>query len=85
MERHFSVGVRSGNPIDLPEASATPRVFAVALRLGRVAWVWNTPVGMEITRTNGVHEDVRIVDVTRWALWGLAFVAMIIGASIARD
>lgn len=85
MERQFTWGVRTGNPIALPGGSATPRAFAVAARLGPMAFTWNTPVGMEIARADGAHERVQIVDVTRWALWGLAALAMMTGARAARN
>ncbi len=68
-----------------PGGSATPRSFAVAFRLGPVAYAWNTPIGLDIAYANGVRERVPIVDVTRWALWGLAALAIVAGADRPRS
>ena len=84
MKRHFAMGVRSGEPISFPGGSATPRSFAVALRLGPVAYTWNTPVGMDIAHATGGRERVQIVDVTRWALWALAALAIVAGTGRTR-
>lgn len=85
MERQFTWGARTGNPVAIPGGTATPRAFAVAARLGPLAFVWNTPAGMEIARADGTREYVRIVDVTRWAIWGLAAVAVLTGALGMRN
>ena len=88
MQRYFAAGVRKGNAIEFPGGAATPSTFAIAVRLGAAVWVWNTPIALDIVRNEGAStavqaETVRIFDVTRWALWGVGFVALIAGAGLA--
>ncbi len=84
MQRHFSIGVHSGNPIDVAGSLITPRAFSLAWRLGPVAYAWNTPVGLDVVHADGRREEVKIVDVTRWALIALGVFAAIFGARTAR-
>ena len=88
MQRHFSAGMRAGDAIEFPGGVATPRAFAIAVRLGPAVWVWNTPIALDIVRaewaSTGIEaETVRIFDVTRWALWGIGCIALIAGAGVA--
>lgn len=71
-------GVRSGEPFAVAGASITPRSWSAVVQLPFWAFVWNTPIGIDVNR-NGIVERAVVVDVTRWMLVGLTVIAILGG------
>jgi hypothetical protein len=63
----------------------TPRAFHIAVRWRKqgIAY-WNWPVGATVQQGDAVR-TLPIVDLTRWALWGMALLAALTGTAALRS
>ncbi len=81
----LSWGVRSGTPIEFPGGRLTPRALHASVRWGEAGIIfWNWPVGATVQQGDAVR-DLPIVDLTRWALWGMTALALLTGTAAVRS
>ena len=66
-----------GQPVTVGERTITPQSQAVMMRLPFAGWVWNRPTAVLVTENNQTS-TIPIPDPTRWALWTLTGISVLV-------
>ena len=77
MPHLIELATQAGRPYTTDSFTVTPESQAVIVNLPFFHFVWNRPVAVLIDRA-GQIERLPIVDVTRYAVWGLMAVSAVV-------
>lgn len=87
MPRLIELTTRTGEPYTVGATVVTPQSQALIIQLPFFRFVWNRPIAVLVDRA-GQTERLPIVDITRYAVWGLmafsAVMSMLLMATAAR-
>lgn len=68
--------LETGSPITIEETTLTPQSQVLSVRWPNGGWVWNRPVAI-LAEKDGESQRHAIIDVTRYAQFGLIGVAFL--------
>jgi len=79
--RFIRLETQAGAPVTRGAITVTPQSQAVVVDLRFFRFVWNRPIGVWVDR-GGPVERVPVVDVTRFATWGLIGISLVFSVII---
>ncbi|MFN8597715.1 MAG: hypothetical protein U0559_16220 [Anaerolineae bacterium] len=80
-DRFIRLETQSGEPMTRGTLTVTPQSQALSVDLRFFRFVWNRPIGVIVDR-GGQPEHMPVVDVTRFATWGLIGVSLVFSVII---